>query len=186
MTSFFIFRTFFLDVYFRGVMCQLRVSHSSNILIFVRLHRSEERWSSLVDWVESNIITKISHRSRSSTSVPDLSIYHLFSGFPCHPTYRFTFSNLLSFFSNHLNLESSLSNLINSSGVRFLNILSSCNLSKNNWHSVEFSMEINLVPLFISRSNSSLNGCSIWEHMDTFFYNHVVNNFGFWMILLVS
>jgi hypothetical protein len=186
MTSFMISGIFFLDIDLRGVMCHITVSHSSNILIFVRLHRSEERWSSLVDWVESNIITKISHRARSSTSVPDLSIYHLFSGFPCHPTYRFTFCNLLSFFSDHLNLESRLSNLINSSGVRFFNILSRCNLSKDNWHSVEFSMEINLIPLFISRSITSLNGCSIWEHMDTFFNNHVVNNFGFWMILLVS
>jgi hypothetical protein len=186
MTSFFIFRAFFLDVDLSGIMSQFIVSHSSNITINIRLHRSKERWSSLMDWFEINIITNISHRLSSSTSVPDLSIYHCFSGFPCHPTYRFTFSNLLSFFSNHLNLESSLSNLINSSGVRFLNILSRCNLSKDNRHSVKFSMEINLIPWFISRNITSLNGCSIWEHMNTFFNNHVINNFGFRMILLVS
>jgi hypothetical protein len=139
-----------------------------------------------MDWFEINIISNISHRLSSSTSVPDLSIYHLFSGFPCHPTYRFTFSNLLSFFSDHLNLERSLRNILNSSRIWFLDVLSSSNLSENNRHSSKLSMEINTSPFFISRSFTSLYHSSIWKHMNTLFNNHVRENFKIRMILFIS
>jgi hypothetical protein len=164
----------------------IRVSHSSNISIIKCLHLSEERWSGLMFWVESNFISDFSYFIGSSTSKPDLSINHLFSGFPCHPTYRFTFSNLLSFFSDHFNLERSLRNILNSSRIWFLDVLSSSNLSENNRHSSKLSMEINTSPFLISRSFTSLYHCSVWKHMNTLFNNHVRENFKIRMILFIS
>jgi hypothetical protein len=167
-------------------MSQIRVSHSSSIFTIITLHLSEKRWYGFMNWVKFNWISSISYSIGGFSGEPDLSINHLFSGFPSHPTNSFTISNILVFLRSHFNHKWVLSNSINSSRIWFLDVLSSSNLSKDNRHGTEFLLEINLIPVFISWRFTSLNYSSIRKHMSTFFNNHIINDFYFRMILLIA